>query len=130
MSTTSIVRSRVAVAVTALALLGTALLCLTPPAGATNDPSAAGFLEGALKPAMQMTLKKKVPGIVVTKVTCFVPTSSSAVAGTCIAKFAVAKYRLVGVYRVNAKLDDKARLSWTTSSVSCSDAKTHAKVKC
>jgi hypothetical protein len=119
-----IVRSTLAVAALAAALAA------TPLATAAIDPSASAVLAGALKPAMQSTLKKKVPGIVITKVTCFVATSSKVITGPCQARFTVAKYRLNGVYRAKATLSSRSRLTWSTTSVACTDSKTHKPVKC
>src|SRR6186997_771337 len=99
MEKTTTVPARLAVAVTALAMLGIAALGLATTARATIDPSASAILAGALKPQMQKTLKAKVPGLVVTKVTCFVPTSSKLIAGKCTAKFSVARARLLGTYK-------------------------------
>ncbi len=130
MEHTDTVHSRLAVAVTALAMLGTAVLGLTASAGAAIDPSASAVLAGALKPVMQSTLKKKVPGLVVVKVTCYVPMTSPTIAGKCTAKFKVTKYSLLGVYQTKAELSNKSMLKWSTTAVSCSDAKTHAKVEC
>ncbi|HEY7537017.1 MAG TPA: hypothetical protein VH721_03440 [Gaiellaceae bacterium] len=114
----------------AVALAATGTLAGASPAAAAIDPSASAVLASALKPAMQQKLKSTVPGLVVTKVTCFVPRTSKAVSGKCTAKFKITKYRLTGVYQARATLDGQSRLSWSTSSVSCSDAKTHKPVKC
>jgi hypothetical protein len=97
---------------------------------AAIDPTASAFLAGAVKAGMQKTMKTKVPGLVITKVTCFVPRSSAAVAGKCTTKFTVAKYKLDGVYHVRAKLDSRGRLTWATTSVACSDSRTHKRVSC
>jgi len=107
-----------------------ALVSFAGPAAAKIDPSASAVLAAALKPAMQAKLKKSVPGIVVKKVTCYVPTTSKLISGPCRAAFTVTKYRLDGVYRAKATLNSRSRLSWSTSSVSCTDSKTHKKVNC
>jgi hypothetical protein len=120
-----VVQRSLAVALAAAGTLATAV-----PSTAAIDPSASAVLAGALKPAMQTSLKKKVPGLVVTKVTCYVPTTSKEISGKCTAKFTIAKYRLTGVYQARATLNNQSRLSWSTSSVACSDAKTHKPVKC
>ena len=78
----------------ALALTGFAMPAGVSPraqADAARDPSASAFLAGALKPQMQKTLARASPGIVVTKVTCFVPTTSKADHRQCTVKFTVAK---------------------------------------
>jgi hypothetical protein len=126
----TIVPARLVVAVTALAMLGIAALGLASQAGAKIDPSASAILASALKPQMQKTLKAKVPGLVVTKVTCYVPTTSTLIAGKCTAKFSVTKARLLGTYQATASLSNTSRLKWATTSVSCMDAKTHKKVAC
>jgi hypothetical protein len=114
-------RARLAFAITALATLGVAALALTSQANAARDPSASAFLEGALKPAMQARLRKDVPGLTITKVTCFVPTTSKAVQGKCTAKFTVTKYGIKGTFQAQGKLDDQSRLTWSTSSRTCTD---------
>ncbi len=88
------------------------------------------MLASALKPAMQTKLRKAVPGLKVTKVTCYVPTTSKLISGKCTAKFSVVKYKLLGVYQAKATLDSRSRLTWSTTKVSCTDAKTHKPVKC
>jgi hypothetical protein len=105
-------------------------LALALPTQAAIDPSASAVLASALKPAMQKNLKTKVPGLVVTKVTCYVPTTSKLVAGKCTVKFTVAKYKLAGVYQAKASLSSQSRLTYSTASVKCSDAKTHKPVRC
>lgn len=114
----------------AIGLAATTALGAATSATAAIDPSASAVLAGALKPAMQMKLKKAVPGLVVTKVTCYVPTTSALISGKCTAKFKVTKYSLLGVYQTKATLNNQSRLAWSTTSVSCTDAKTHAKVEC
>ena len=114
----------------AAAVVATALALSSGSAWAALDPSASAFLAGAVKAGMQKTLKAKVPGFVVTKVTCFVPGSSAAIEGTCTTKFTVAKYKLDGVYHVRAKLDQRSRLTWSTTSVACLDSRTHKQVPC
>jgi hypothetical protein len=103
---------------------------LAPSAAAAIDPTASALLAGALKPAMQKQVKAKVPGILFTTVRCRVPAGSKTVAGPCTAAFTVAKYRLDGVYQVQASLSSTARLGWHTTSVKCTDARTHKPVAC
>jgi hypothetical protein len=119
-----IVRPGLAIAVLAAALGAGST------ATAAIDPSASAVLAGSLKPAMQTTLKKKVPGIRITKVTCFVPRESKLVSGPCTARFTVAKYNLAGIYRAKATLDAKSRLRWSTSEASCTDSRTHQRASC
>jgi hypothetical protein len=114
-------RTTIALAVTGLALVGLAALGLAAQADAARDPTASAFLEGAVKPAMQQKLKQMIPGLVITKVTCFVPTSSAGIKGPCTAKFTVAKYQLKGTYRVDATLDQQSRLTWSTTARDCTD---------
>jgi hypothetical protein len=130
MSHTTTVPTRLAGAVSALALLGVAALGVAAEAGAAIDPSASAVLAGALKPQMQKTLAKKVPGLVVTRVTCFVPTTSKLIAGKCTAKFSVAKARLLGTYQTTASMSSRALLKWSTTSVACTDSKTHKRIRC
>ena len=54
-------RMHVALALTGLAIAGLAVLGLAAQADAASDPSASAFLEGAVKPQMQKTLRKKRP---------------------------------------------------------------------
>lgn len=114
-------RMRVALALTGLAVLGLAVLGITSQANAAIDPSASAVLAGALQPEMQKTLKKQVPGLVVTKVTCYVPAASKLISGPCTAKFTVSKYQLKGTFKAKAALSSTSRLSWSTSSRSCTD---------
>ena len=114
----------------ALAVVATAALGSTHSASARIDPSASAVLAGALKPAMQAKLKKAVRGLVVTKVTCYVSTTSKLVSGPCTARFTVARVHLDGVYRAKATLDNRSRLSWSTSAVTCTDSRTHKRVAC
>jgi hypothetical protein len=114
-------RTKIAFAVTALATLGLAVLGLASQADAARDPSASAFLEGALKPAMQTRLRQDVPGLKITKVTCFVPTTSNVIQGKCTAKFTVTKFHLKGTYQATAKLDAQSRLTWSTTSHTCTD---------
>jgi len=114
----------------AIGLVAATALGAATSATAAIDPSASAFLAGGVKPAMQSTLKKQVPGLVITKVTCFVPTTNATIAGKCIAKFKVAKSSLLGVYQVTAKLDSQSRLSWSTTSRSCTDSRTHQRASC
>lgn len=111
-------------------LAAAATVALAGPAAAKIDPSASAVLASALKPAMQTKLKKTVAGLVVTKVTCYVPTTSKLITGPCTARFTVAKFKLDGVYRAKATLDSRSRLTWSTSSVTCTDSRTHKKVAC
>jgi hypothetical protein len=117
----STVRLHAALALTGLAIAGLAVVGLASQANAARDPSASAFLEGALKPQMQATLRKTIPGIAITQVTCYVPQTSKVITGPCTAKFTISKYQLKGTYKAKATLDSKSRLTWSTSSVACSD---------
>jgi hypothetical protein len=114
-------RIAIAVAATALVTAGLVALGLAAQAGAARDRSASAFLAGALKPAMQQTLRKSVPGIAVSKVTCFVPSTSTTIQGKCTAAFTVAKFGLKGKYQANAKLASNGRLTWSATGRTCSD---------
>src|SRR5262249_25959970 len=107
-------RSHAVLALTGLALVGLAVLGLVPHANAARDPSASAFLEGALRPQMQATLRKSIPGLAITEVTCYVPQSSKAISGPCTARFTIPKYQLKGTYKAKATLDSKSRLTWST----------------
>jgi hypothetical protein len=113
-------RVRLRLALTGFVVLGLAVFAVSQ-ANAAIDPSASAVLAGALKPQMQKTLKKQVPGLVITKVTCYVPRTSATIAGPCTAKFTVAKYGLKGTYKGKASLNASSRLAWSTSSRACSD---------
>src|SRR5207249_2374284 len=39
-------------------------------------------------------------------------------------------YNLLGVYRVVGAISSKGRVSWHTTSVSCTDARTHKRIRC
>src|SRR5262249_18045522 len=65
--------------------------------------------------------RKSVPGLVVTKVKCSVPVGSGPISGPCTANFTVVRYGIKGVYEARATLDNKGRLSWSTTSRKCTD---------
>jgi len=113
---------QVALALTGFAIAGLVVLGLAAQADAARDPSASAFLEGAVKPQMQTTLRKSVPGIAVTRVTCFVPTSSKAITGPCTVRFRIAKYGLLGTYKLKATLANGGKLTiGTTYFLKCTD---------
>jgi hypothetical protein len=114
----------------AVAVAAAAMSVAAAPAPAAIDPSASAVLAGAVKPAMQKKLKSLVPGLVVTKVRCFVPTTSHLISGKCTAKFTVARANLDGTYQVKATLNAQSKLTWSTSSVACFDADSHKRVNC
>jgi hypothetical protein len=115
-------RMHAALALTGLAIAALVVLGLASQANAARDPSASAFLEGAVKPQMQMTLRKSVPGIAVTRVTCFVPSTSKVITGPCTVKFKVAKYALLGTYKVKATLANGGKLTiGTTYFLKCTD---------
>jgi hypothetical protein len=97
-------------------------------------PAAAAtpgqILAATLKPVMQQQFKSKVKGLVFMKITCSVPAKSKLIAGHCRASFTVTRVNLLGVYQVVAEISTKQRLSWHTTSVACTDAKTHQKIAC
>lgn len=113
--------AKAGLAATALAFAAFALLALVSQAQAARDPSASAFLAGAVKPAMQQMLRKTVPGISISKVTCFVPTTSQTIQGKCSAKFTVPRVGIKGTYQTNAKLASNGRLTWSTTGRTCSD---------
>ena len=106
-------------------LLGT--LVLAAPAAAATPGQ---ILAATLKPVMQQQFRSKVKGLVFTKVTCVVPVKSKLIAGHCRAAFTVKRVNLLGVYQVVASISAKGRLGWHTTSVACTDAKTHKKIAC
>ena len=54
--------------------------------------------------------------------TCFVPTSSKAITGPCTVKFKVAKYGLLGIYKLKATLANGGKLTvGTTFFLKCTD---------
>ena len=114
----------------AIGLVAATALVGATAASAEIDKSASAVLASAVKPAMQTKLKKVVPGLVITKVTCYVPTTSALIAGKCTAKFTVKKHDLLGTYQTKATMNNQMRLTWSTTSVACTDAKSHAKVEC
>jgi hypothetical protein len=106
-------------------LLGT--LALAAPAAAATPGQ---ILAATLKPVMQQQFKAKVKGLVFTKVTCTVPAKSKQIAGHCRAAFTVKRVNLAGVYQVVASISAKGRLGWHTTSVTCTDLRTHKKIPC
>ena len=109
----------------AAVLVGAAVLA-APASAATPGQ----ILAATLKPVMQQQFKSKVKGLVFTKVTCVVPAKSKLIAGNCRAAFSVERVRLLGVYRVVAAISAKGRLGWHTTSVTCTDARSHKKIPC
>jgi hypothetical protein len=130
MSRTSTFPKELAVAVTATALLAAATLTLAATARAAIDPSGSAFLAAGVKQAMQNRMLNEVPGMVITKVTCFVPTTSAALKGKCTAKFKVPKVKLLGVYQVNGSMDNQSRVSFATTSAACTDSRTGQRASC
>jgi hypothetical protein len=110
-----------------LAALLLASAALAAPAAAATRGQ---ILAATLKPVMQQQFKSKVKGLVFTKVACTVPAKSKLIAGHCRAAFTVERYNLLGVYQVVASLSAKGRLGWHTTSVACTDARTHKKIAC
>jgi len=110
----------------AAVLVGSAVLAA--PAPAVTPPGQ--ILAATLKPVMQQQFKSKVRGLVFTKVTCTVPAKSKLIAGHCRAAFTVTRVKLLGVYQVVASISAKGRLGWHTTSVTCTDAKTHKPIAC
>jgi hypothetical protein len=108
-----------------LVLVAAAVLA-APASGAT--PSQ--ILATTLKPVMQQQFKSKVKGLVFTKLTCVVPAKSKLISGRCRAAFAVKRYNLLGVYQVVGAISSKGRLTWHTTSVTCTDARTHKRIRC
>jgi len=101
---------------------------LAAPAAAATPPGQ--ILAATLKPVMQQQFKSKVKGLVFTKVTCSVPAKSKLIAGHCRASFTVKRVNLAGVYQVVASISAKGRLGWHTTSVACTDLRTHKKITC
>jgi hypothetical protein len=104
-----------------------AVLALAGPAAAATPDQ---ILAATLKPVMQQQFKSKVKGLVFTKVTCVVPAKSKQIAGNCRAAFSVQRVRLLGVYKVVASINARGRLGWHTTSVTCTDARTHKTIRC
>ena len=110
------------------------LLAVVLAAAALAAPAAAAtpgqILAATLKPVMQDQFRTKVKGLVFTKITCTVPAKSKLVAGRCKAAFTVKRFKLLGVYQVEASISAKGRLGWHTTSVACTDSVTHKKIPC
>jgi hypothetical protein len=102
-------------------------LVLAAPAAAATPGQ---ILAATLKPVMQQQFKAKVKGLVFTKVTCTVPAKSKLIAGHCRAAFTVKRVNLAGVYQVVASISARGRLGWHTTSVACTDLRTHKKIAC
>jgi len=108
-----------------------ALLLVSAVLAAPADAATPGqILAATLKPVMQQQFKSKVKGLVFTKVNCTVPAKSKLIAGHCRAAFTVKRFKLLGVYQVVASISAKGRLGWHTTSVACTDARTHKKIAC
>ena len=113
---------QVALALTGFAIAGLAVLALAAHADAARDPAASAFLEGAVKPQMQKTLRKSVPGIAVTKVTCFVPSGERGDHRPVHRQVQGREVRLLGTYKLKATLANGGKLTLgTTYFLKCSD---------
>src|SRR5438876_12337671 len=100
---------------------------LAAPASAATPGQ---ILAATLKPVMQQQFKSKVRGLVFTSVTCTVPAKSKLIAGHCRAACSVKRVNLAGVYQVVASISAKGRLGWHTTSVACTDLRTHKRIAC
>jgi hypothetical protein len=110
-----------------LAALAAALV-LVAGATAATDPAAAQLAK-ALKANMQKTIGPKVPGIRFTTVTCTLTKDHTK--GHCAAHFSRPKDRVVGVYQIAITVNTQTGGVHTrTTSISCKDSKTGAKVIC
>jgi hypothetical protein len=110
-----------------LSLVSLAVLALAGPAAAATPGQ---ILAATLKPVMQKQFTSKVKGLVFTKVTCVVPAKSKTISGHCKAAFTVKRYNLLGVYQVVGAISPRGRVSWHTTSVACTDSRTHKRVRC
>jgi hypothetical protein len=124
---------RVLQAISAVALVAATVLALGAGAvaaapAATDTPSL--LLAGAVKAAMKAKMPKLVKGLVMTKVTCTVPKTSTKIAGTCQARFTVARVNLKGVYGVKASMTGAGKLAWSTTTLKCTDAKSNKTMAC
>ena len=78
---------------------------------------------------MQKKLKS-VQGLKMTKVTCNVPKTAKTLAGKCTARFTVARVNLNGVYRVRASMNGNGLLTYSTTSLKCTDARSNQTIAC
>jgi len=121
-------RTARACAATTLATLATATAA---GIGAAAPPDPVGVaIARTLKTQMQSMLRKRVPGLVVTKVVCH-PNVDGLPKATCTARFKVEKAFTDGVYTVLVtESTTSRRITWTTTSLRCSDSRTGETFNC
>jgi hypothetical protein len=106
------------------ALALTVLLAAAPALAAGGEGAK---LAASLKKSLVATYK---PGYTFTKVSCVVPTKT-ATKSSCNAAFTYPKQRLRGMFRIAVTIDrSTGGVRWKATSVSCTDLKSGAKVRC
>lgn len=103
-----------------------AVVWSAPALGFTPAENAAFAkrLSAEIKPVF----KKEAPGLVLGKVTCVLPQNGTVV--KCKAHFSDAKANANVVYGINANLQETGNIKWTTTTHSCTNAKTGKKLQC
>ncbi|CAB4685165.1 MAG: hypothetical protein F2663_01150 [Actinobacteria bacterium] len=118
-----------------IALAATLAIPAFASASLRVGPNAeAAVLAGELKGQMQAKLGKQVSGMVFTKVHCNLP-SVSALKATCQAHWKIDRAREIGIYYVKVayktvKGGAISGFKWSTTGVTCADAKTNKKLSC
>ena len=91
-------------------------------------PTEAQAFATKLKSFIAPTFKKQAPKLVLGKVTCVLPKNGTVV--HCNAHFAYPSGGLNVVYKIKATLLETGVIKWTTTSHSCTDAKTGKSQAC
>ena len=110
-------------AATALATVAVAAV----PASAATDPASLA-LAVAIKHELRVTMAKRAPGLKITTVKCTV--SKSGTTGRCRANFTARAAGKTGYYVIAVKQPPKGQITWTSTSVVCTDVKSGLRVRC
>jgi hypothetical protein len=98
----------------------------TASAGSTLTP--AQVFANQLQVKIEPVFHKQVPGLLLATVTCVLPTNGNVV--QCQAHFSDPSAGANVVYGIKATLKDSGVLTWTTTTHSCTNAKTGKKLAC
>ena len=112
-----------------LGLLG--LLCVaalaSAPLGIAGTPAENANAAANLKPLVQKKFKQVAPKLVLTKVTCF--TQKDGVTALCQARFTDKPDGVYVTYKIKAVLHELGgKLTWSTTTHSCTDIKSGKKI--
>jgi hypothetical protein len=110
------------------AMLGAAALLVFAPLAVAATPAQNAAFAKQLRPQIKPVFEKQAPQLVLGKVTCLLPRNGNVI--HCKAHFTYPKARANIVYLIKATLLDTGKLKWTTTSHSCTDARSGKKLPC